>query len=136
MKKKILIGSLLVLILLLLMPSIPAIQQKTVEHKVYSDFVEQLNTVDFKDFKGINKLDGIKHTPLYYIVYFIADFRTERANILFDISCHIDNWGQMDIYYPIIFLRVIWLDITVYKWCNFWNNISETLGWGWNLPYQ
>jgi len=43
MKKKILIGSMLVLTLLLLMPSIPAVQQKTIEDKAYSDLVEQLD---------------------------------------------------------------------------------------------
>ena len=46
MKKKILIGSLLVLTLLLLMPSIPAIQQKTIEDKAYSDLVEKFGDVD------------------------------------------------------------------------------------------
>ena len=40
MKKKILIGSIIAVALLLLMPSIPAIQQKTIEDKAYSDFVE------------------------------------------------------------------------------------------------
>jgi len=60
----------------------------------------------------------------------------ERANILFDIACHVDNWGRMDIYFPLLFIRVIWLDITVYKLCNFWNNISDTLGWDWNLTYH
>ena len=43
MRKKIIIGCMLVLTLLLLMPSIPAIQKKTVEERPYSDFVEQLN---------------------------------------------------------------------------------------------
>lgn len=40
MKKKILLGSLLVITLLLLMPSIPAIQQKTLEDKAFNDFYE------------------------------------------------------------------------------------------------
>ena len=46
MKKKIIIGSMLVLTLLLLMPSIPAIQQKTIEDKAYSDLVEKFEDVD------------------------------------------------------------------------------------------
>jgi len=108
----------------------------SIQRGINNDLVEQLKTVDLKDFKEINKLDGIKHPSLYYIVYFIAAFRNERANILFNISCHIDNWGSMNIYYPLIFLRMIWLDNTVLKWCNFWNYISDTLGWGWNLPFH
>ena len=46
MKKKILIGGIIVVALLLLMPSIPAIEQKTIEDKVYSDLVEKLEDVD------------------------------------------------------------------------------------------
>jgi len=40
MNKKILIGSMLVLTLLLLMPSIPAIQLNTIKDKAFSDLVE------------------------------------------------------------------------------------------------
>ena len=42
MRKKIIIGCMLVVALLLLMPSIPAIQKKTIEVRTYSDFIEQL----------------------------------------------------------------------------------------------
>ena len=42
MRKKIIIGCMLVVTLLLLMPSIPAIQKKTIEVRTYSDFIEQL----------------------------------------------------------------------------------------------
>ena len=58
MKKKILIGSIIAVALLLLMPSIPAIQQKTVEEKAYSDFVERLKDVDLED---IEVLEWIRH---------------------------------------------------------------------------
>jgi hypothetical protein len=39
----------LVLTLLLLMPSIPAIQQKTIEDNAYSDFVEKLKDTDLEN---------------------------------------------------------------------------------------
>jgi hypothetical protein len=42
MRKKIIIGCVLVVTLLLLMPSIPAIQKKTIGVETYSDFIEQL----------------------------------------------------------------------------------------------
>ena len=45
MKKKILIGSLLVLILLLLIPSVPAIQQKSVDEGIKQDLKEKLDTI-------------------------------------------------------------------------------------------
>ena len=53
MRKKIIIGCMLVVTLLLLMPSIPAIQQKTIEDRIHSDLVEQLN---LKKIKGVSPL--------------------------------------------------------------------------------
>ncbi len=67
MKKKILIGSLLVLTLLLLMPSIPAIQQKSVEEGIKQDIQEKLDTITLDDLKYIDVLDDIRHPILYYI---------------------------------------------------------------------
>jgi len=49
MNKKILIGSILAVALLLLMPSIPAIQQKTIEDKAYSDLVEKFGDFNLED---------------------------------------------------------------------------------------
>jgi len=43
MKKKLIFGIVLVFTVLLLMPSIPALQKKTIEERIYSDFTEQLN---------------------------------------------------------------------------------------------
>ena len=51
MKKKILIGSLLVLTLLLLMPSIPAIQQKSVEEGIKQDIQEKIDTFTLDELK-------------------------------------------------------------------------------------
>ena len=56
MKKKILIGSLLVLTLLLLMPSIPAIQQKTIEEGFKQDIQEKLETINLEEIKDIRSL--------------------------------------------------------------------------------
>ena len=44
--KKILFGSMLVLTLILLMPSIPAIQMKTIEDSLVSDFSNHLDLID------------------------------------------------------------------------------------------
>lgn len=43
MRKKILLGSMLILTLLLLMPSIPAVQLNTIKDKAFSDLVEAKN---------------------------------------------------------------------------------------------
>ena len=92
MKKKILIGSIIAVALLLLMPSIPAIQQKTVEEKAYSDFVERLKDVDLED---IEVLEWIRHPILYIFVIFLLSFRIERALAMAEMSCYFtqgDDW--------------------------------------------
>jgi len=75
MKKKILIGSIIAVLLLLLMPSIPAIQQKSVEEGVKQEIQEKLDTIDFKDLREIKTLDDdVKHLLLYEYVQKILYF--------------------------------------------------------------
>ncbi len=69
MKKKILIGSIIAVALLLLMPSIPAIQQKTVEEKAYSDFVERLKDVDLEDIEVSNEALHLYNRTVEKAVY-------------------------------------------------------------------
>jgi len=138
MKKKILIGSMLVLTLLLLMPSIPAIQQKTIEDGVRQDLQEKLDTITLDDLKYIDVLDDIKHPILYYIFVFINDFRLSRfilvALIALD-SFDFDEYGNMSFKHPILFIismmRAGWLFATLYIWQVFWLTISHELGWNW-----
>ena len=56
MKKKILIGSMLVLTLLLLTPSIPAIQQKAIEEGFKQDIQEKLDEINLEEIKDIRSL--------------------------------------------------------------------------------
>ena len=59
MKKKILIGSLLVLTLLFLMPSIPAVQQKTIEGGIKQEIQEKLDEINLEEIKNIRSLIGV-----------------------------------------------------------------------------
>ena len=137
MNKKILISSMLVVTLLLLMPSIPAIQQNTIENRKYSDLFERL---EIKGLKEIKKMDLIRHPliyehPLLYaIVIFLAGFRWSRCLILAEISFDIISWNPPDyeVYHPILFLRSIWLLNTFGIWCSFWDNVSDIFGWNWD----
>ena len=137
MNKKIPICSILVLMLLLLMPSIPAIQQKTIEDRTYNDFFEWL---DFKDVKEKKKMDLIRnpfvydHPLLYLIVILLGGFRWLRCLTLAKISFDIISWNppEYEVYHPILFLRSIWLLNTFGIWCTFWDYISDTLGWNWD----
>ena len=129
MGKRILIGSMLVLTLLLLMPSIPAVQQKIIEDRAYHDLIEQL---DIKDVKEIRKMDWIRHPLLYILVIFIAKFRWGRCLIIVEGSCDFTNFPpEFEIYHPIRFFRGLWLVFTIAFWCSFWYFISTTLGWNW-----
>ena len=131
MKKRILIGSILVLTLLLLMPSIPAIHQKTTVDKEFNDLIEQL---DVKDVTDIRKIDWIRHPLLYALAIFIAKFRLERCRILAEISFDYSYWHGgpiLEIHHPILFLRGLWLITTIEYWCSFWKTISNKFGWNW-----
>ena len=75
-RKSILFGSIFVLALMFLMPSIPAIQQKTIEDKAYSDFVEELKELELEEIKTFN--DDIKLPILYAIVIALLNFRKNQ----------------------------------------------------------
>ena len=71
MKKKIIIGSIIAVALLLLMPSIPAIQQKTIDEGLKQEMQEKLETINLNGLEEIEELDGIKHPILHFIVFLI-----------------------------------------------------------------
>jgi len=78
MNKKILIGSLLVLTLLLLMPSIPAIQQKTIEDKMYRDLVEKIDTNDMNILKELDLGKLPDHPFLNFLILIPVFLRYPR----------------------------------------------------------
>ena len=136
MGKRILIGSMLVLSLLLLMPSIPAIQQKTIEDKAFSDFVEELKNVDLEDIKV---LDDIRHPELYALVVFLLSFSWDIGCKLTDIAVtrtEDHNGFKWDIHYPILLLYTVWFFFKIDMRMLFWNILSNKLGWGWKIDYS
>ena len=103
MNKKILIGSIIAVAILIMMPTIPAIQQNTIEDKAYNDIIEQ---IDFKEVKELG-IEIIEHPILTIILM----FRLMRASILVDISSDFIGPGYT-IYNSLLFLRGIWLGAT------------------------
>jgi hypothetical protein len=137
MGKKILIGSMLVLTLLLLMPSIPAIQQKTVEYGFKQNIQEKLETITLDDLKDIDVLDGLKHPILYYIfisVLYIRDLKMVFNFIMLEL-CTETGFYDIDIIYPILFLIFAIRFLTNYYfytcWAVFWGYLSIILEWNW-----
>ncbi|UCD13629.1 MAG: hypothetical protein JSW60_08745 [Thermoplasmatales archaeon] len=115
MRKTILIGSMLVLTLLLMMPSIPAIQQKKIEYNAYSDFIEKIK-------------NDIKYPNLYELLSFLIDFRCTRGFVMALIST--DFWGNVENFY--FYYRGMWLYITAVIFAELGDDIIDKLGWGWD----
>jgi ABC-type multidrug transport system fused ATPase/permease subunit len=142
MKKKILIGSLLVLALLLLMPSIPAIQQKTIDDGIKQELQEKLDEINLDDLKDFKGSDRFKHPFLYIFVISIMNIQILRywINFLLIVLCCIcaDELGTSTIH-PIIFsilsLRDVFLESQLVTWIYFWEDISARFGWNWGLIY-
>lgn len=149
MKKKILIGSIFVLILLLLMPSIPAIQQKSIEEGFKQEIQEKLETISLEDLKDIKVLDWIRHPLLYIIILKSIDIRYEQIYRVLDFlidfmyyAIYYMIYGGHYISYAFALLvllicsRVFWLAITLSYWSHFWYNLSDKLNWNWDIvPY-
>lgn len=137
MKTKIIITTMLVLTLLLLMPSIPAVQQKTVEYGFKQNIQEKLETITLDDLKDIDVLDGLKHPILYYIfisVLYIRDLKMVFNFIMLEL-CTETGFYDIDIIYPILFLIFAIRFLTNYYfytcWAVFWGYLSIILEWNW-----
>jgi hypothetical protein len=127
MRKKLVFGIILVLALLLLMPSIPAIQQKIIEDEIKDKLLSELpEQLDFKDIKELIDFppDDVKHPFLFIIVYIIFAIQLFHWGYLFlRIIYNPDNQLLLFRYQ----LNTIILGIYTY----FWVYISNLLGWNW-----
>ena len=131
MNKKILIGSIIAVALLLIMPSIPAIQYKTIEEKTYSGLVEKFDDVDLKEIKEINNLgEDVKFPNLYeFLARFLA-LRFFRGLMLCWLGI---GFMEFAIYekFPIFNIRGVWLSISTFFIADYIDGIVEKLGWNW-----
>ena len=129
MDRKILVGSIIVVIILLLMPSIPAILHKTITEKSYSDFIEQLDFEDITELIESGKLDNITHPILYVVLTIWLYFRLIRAYFLIEISSDNHPFGGVTIHYPLIFYRGIWLGFTAEILLVYLQELSNKYKW-------
>ncbi|GAH26249.1 unnamed protein product [marine sediment metagenome] len=129
MKTKLIVGSILVLTILLLTPSIPAIQQKSIEDKAYSDLVEELKVADLKE---IEELEKIRHPVLYLIFFLIANINYNRVLRLVEFVklIGVDNMIGF-----IIFWYSFWIFLKGSVWLVFWLSVSDLFGWGWDISH-
>lgn len=121
MGKKILIESILAVSLILMMPSIPAIEQKTIEDGAYHDFTEEINILD----------DDIKLPRLYTLLRVILVLRWLRGRIYYYMAI---DWISFNVYkvkYSLIYYRAAWLIETTYSIAEKIDILSDRLGLGW-----
>lgn len=118
MRKKLIFGIMLVLILLLFVPSIPAIQKE----------------------KVVESLEGkIKFPVLNGIVCFLLISRLVRAIAIVSVSSNGMDDGsrgppEIDVLHPILFYRGLWLAMRFNLLMIFSIILSYELGLNWILP--
>jgi hypothetical protein len=115
--------------ILLVMPSIPALQNTMLDTRTYNEtYICAENAVPLE-----SDASYYAHPLLYAMVILLAKFRWERCLLLAQISFNVTEWPfDIDVYHPLLFLRCIWLLNTFGIWCIFWIQISDTLGWNWD----
>ena len=126
MKKKIIIGSIIAVVLLLLMPSIPAVQKISVEDGIKQEIQEKVETITLEDLMDIEVLKGVKHPILYFLLFLNLSMRSVFRLLLADL---IVNYPTT---IPRVLIGVLLLVRVVFS-LFFWQNISDFLGWGWDL---
>jgi hypothetical protein len=131
MNKKIIIGSILVVTILLLMPSIPAIQNKTIEGKVFDNYIQNNYEMKMKELEEKTK-NGFWEHPLFYLLAETTKFRTLRGlSMMFFSGFEIYPYGEDNIEHPILFLRGMWLYLTGLMFVGIIQIIADSMGWGW-----
>jgi len=134
MRKKILIGSLLVLTLLFLMPSIPAVQQKSVEEGIKQNLQEKLDANDMNILKELDLGKLPDHPFLNFLILIPVFLRYPRIFLLLELSMEVDEWGYLEIIHPLLFIRMTWLLFTTNAWIVLWWSFYNSMGWDFYLP--
>jgi len=124
MSRIILMVSLLVLFLLLVLPSSPALHINCIREERRHTVEEEYTTLPKKT------VDDLTHPFLYLLVSMTSFFRYKRFFLLYEYACE-ESWPYLTIYHPIIFARCVMLVFTTLLWINFWGYVSDILGWNW-----
>ena len=123
MNKKILIGSIVAVAILLLMPSIPAIQKNVTDEEIKQDLRDRLEEIDFKKIKSLD--DDIKFPCLFHLLKFCLIFRSCRIFLFLFIGYYLDI--------PIAFYRGAWLASTTDCFYELLEIVSDIFNLGWDF---
>lgn len=128
MNKKIPLGSIIAVLLLLLMPIIPATHLNAIENEIQQESEE----LTFTDFIDIELPD--KFPLLFVLVVTLGLFKAYRAEILFGISTELGYYPRdWRIVHPLIFIKGVILILRANLWMGGWDLIADTLEWDWDL---
>ena len=131
--KRVFIGGIFTVILLLLIPTSSAIQLNAIQENINSFSGEH---VEYNQ-KDYEILEGIIHPLLYKILIPTLFLRMYISLVLTLISGeYIAGWhsaGYWEIDYPLLFLYSIRLFWKYYARLSFWDCISSTLHWNWDV---
>ena len=135
-RKKIIITSIFVFFLILMMPSIPAVQQRTLGDKASTDVIEKIKDIECtnnKNFGDIELLnDDVKLPMLYLIIYMIYKHRVTRLDRIFTLAVEYGFMG-FKVLFPVLFVYALWLGLTSQIWFTFWNFFSDEFKLNWDL---
>ena len=138
MNKKILIGSIIAVVILLLMPSIPALQQKTIAEGIKQDIQEKLDTITIDDLKDISVLGNLKYPILQFFVIMFITLRTFQITFLSRIDSFLnlisdEPYAEWPNLYDFLSKRIFFLYATYTYWITYWQMMSDLFDWNWSL---
>jgi hypothetical protein len=130
MKTKIVIGSLIAVTILLLMPSIPAIQNNIVKENLISESIKDFGLNELKE---VFDFPNVKLPILFIIVVTIFNLRAIPAFIHLILAYYSNDHQDRSMKRPLLGLRGYRIMLTALIWAVFWTSISRILGWNWEL---
>lgn len=119
-KEKIVVVITLFVFFLLMINTVPAINQHYDQNSVVKQNVLTAEKIDLK--KGVT----LQQALLLNLIIKLLHFRFNRGQFLCDISITLDAFGWVTIDHPILFFRGFWLTITAAILLDILNNYTST----------
>ena len=134
MNKKILVGSMLVLTLLLLMPTIPAIQNKVVKDEIKEKILSEIpDDINLRELLEDIKSDYWKH-PILNLLVLITALRAFRGFFIMFFSLS-NMWvpgEDPEVEHHLFFIRGVWLLATGAGLNSLLYIFAKNMGWEFN----
>jgi hypothetical protein len=134
MGEKFIVGTLLCFVILLVLPTIPAMKLRTIQRGIENSTICQSEAIlvqRVNDF--VRKGDLPTHPLLFFVVEMMFIFRYYRGGFLMNKSVVYDD-AEFTVKLPLLYLRGFWLVLTAIFWYMSWATTSEIMGWGWDWP--